>query len=481
MDYRRVNARTLRAIYYVRRAEDVKSDAAGSIWLTFLDAVTGFNQVVNTQRAREMLAVIARSGQFLPVCLTFGPHNGPEDFAYVVDRTFSPGRTAARRYCREWLAYVDDLTVRTGRVLDGVFFTDAEYTERVAGAAHHPGARVGGQSPQEALEALGFSPEALGSETKMPKLPRAPKQASGGNPQVPKVKAKVVPAPKEKYDKVTADSNHPYAHIKHRSGSLRRSLLICMCVAWVCVSGAILTPRPRRYRGGRGGRVQPTGKPAAGRPRAQPRPPARAREAVGMPPPKWQERRTYTGGQGSQAPWRTEETEAERSSRELRDTWERGEANANTSLRTGPSTGKGRERLPAPFAAASGGRSANTRSDERAAEARMLREQGLRSAAHGGKGATSVEADRGRFPGPSSGRTPTMPWVAQQARVRAAAGEFDRMAEQARRHMPPPQATACFSSARQPGVVLRVSRSFAFVPLMASAYRLVRVAIPLSR
>ena len=77
MDYRRVNARTLRAIYYVRRAEDVKSDAAGSIWLTFLDAVTGFNQVVNTQRGREMLAVIARSGQFLPVCLTFGASQRP--------------------------------------------------------------------------------------------------------------------------------------------------------------------------------------------------------------------------------------------------------------------------------------------------------------------------------------------------------------------------------------------------------------------
>ena len=30
VDYRRVNARTLRAVYYVRRADDVKAEAAGS-------------------------------------------------------------------------------------------------------------------------------------------------------------------------------------------------------------------------------------------------------------------------------------------------------------------------------------------------------------------------------------------------------------------------------------------------------------------
>ena len=59
VDYRRVNARTLRAVYYVRRSDDVKAEAAGSAYLSLLDAVTGFNHLVNTQTAREMLAVIA--------------------------------------------------------------------------------------------------------------------------------------------------------------------------------------------------------------------------------------------------------------------------------------------------------------------------------------------------------------------------------------------------------------------------------------
>ena len=62
----------------------------------------------------------------MPICLTFGPVNGPEDFAYVVDRNFAPGRDAKRRYCNEWLAYVDDLTVRTGRCVDGVLYNDSE-------------------------------------------------------------------------------------------------------------------------------------------------------------------------------------------------------------------------------------------------------------------------------------------------------------------------------------------------------------------
>ena len=138
IDYRAVNKRTRRAVYYVRRQEDVKAEAAGSAFLSFLDAVTGFNQVVNTQRAREMLAVLARSGCWLPRCLTFGPHNGPEDFSYVVDRLFSGGSKAKRRFCSTWLAYVDDITVRSGRYVGGKLYTDEEYSELVRTAAIQP-------------------------------------------------------------------------------------------------------------------------------------------------------------------------------------------------------------------------------------------------------------------------------------------------------------------------------------------------------
>ena len=77
---------------------------AGSVFLTLVDACKGFNQIVNTDRARQMLAILARSGQFLPRCLTCGPSNGPEDFAYATDRVYSPG--VGRRRC---------FSARTGR------------------------------------------------------------------------------------------------------------------------------------------------------------------------------------------------------------------------------------------------------------------------------------------------------------------------------------------------------------------------------
>ena len=89
VDYRRVNARVQRSTYYCRRASDVLAAAAGSVWYSMVDAVSGFNQIRNSKRAMEILAIVARSGKFLPVCLTFGPVNGPDDFSYVVDRAYA--------------------------------------------------------------------------------------------------------------------------------------------------------------------------------------------------------------------------------------------------------------------------------------------------------------------------------------------------------------------------------------------------------
>ena len=106
-----MNRRTLRAVYFVRSADGVMRDVAGSALMTLLDACKGFNQIANTDRARRMLAILARSGQYLPVCLTFGPHNGPEDFAFATDRVFAPGRNRKMRLCRTWQIYADDNTI----------------------------------------------------------------------------------------------------------------------------------------------------------------------------------------------------------------------------------------------------------------------------------------------------------------------------------------------------------------------------------
>ena len=162
VDYRRVNARILRAIYFVRSADGVVSEVAGSMWLSLVDACKGFNQIANTRRAREMLAILARSGQYLPVCLTFGPTNGPEDFAFATDRVFAPGRGRLMRFCTKWQIYADDITIRSGRWLDGVYYTDEEYAERLRTAQK----KESDARPllEEAFKALGFDPEPLGAE-----------------------------------------------------------------------------------------------------------------------------------------------------------------------------------------------------------------------------------------------------------------------------------------------------------------------------
>ena len=154
VDYRRVNARIKRSTYYCRRGSDVLAAAVGSVWYTFVDAVSGFNQIRNTKRACEVLAIVARSGKYLPVGLTFGPINGPDDFNFVVDRAYTPGRGRRLKYTKEWIAYVDDLTVRTGRVIDGQFFTDAQ-AEGAVREACAKGAVAAPQSASSALEALG--------------------------------------------------------------------------------------------------------------------------------------------------------------------------------------------------------------------------------------------------------------------------------------------------------------------------------------
>ena len=221
VDYRKVNARTLRAVYYVRNASDVIGQAAGSLWYTLVDAVTGFNHIVNTERARQMLAILSRSGQFLPRCLTFGPANGPEDFCYVIDRVYAPGRRGARRFCKEWLGYVDDLTIRTGRMVDGVQYTDQEYDLRVKKAACK--ARVDGQPMQEALRELGFEPKGLGSELRLGGA-RPGNLAPKGRPKTANEKA-------EDGETVEsgAGSQSPYAH----NASIERSLFV-RCGAGLC-------------------------------------------------------------------------------------------------------------------------------------------------------------------------------------------------------------------------------------------------------
>ncbi len=83
-------------------------EALGSTFFSLFDAVSGFNQVRNTEGVKRVLVILASSGCYLPQCLTMGPTNGPEDFSFVVDTLFSLGPLHVRRLNRQWIIYIDD-------------------------------------------------------------------------------------------------------------------------------------------------------------------------------------------------------------------------------------------------------------------------------------------------------------------------------------------------------------------------------------
>lgn len=149
IDYRRVNQVLRRAYYHLRKAEDVKNDVCGSVWISPTDASKGFNLIRNTKKSSQVLAAVSASGCYLPTVLNFGPTNGPEDFAMVSDRVFTmegrcPVKTAVlvlrpkSRHQREWQIYVDDCTIRTGKVRGGIFYDDDDYEELLTKASASP-------------------------------------------------------------------------------------------------------------------------------------------------------------------------------------------------------------------------------------------------------------------------------------------------------------------------------------------------------
>ena len=83
-------------------------------------------------------------------------------FAFATDRVFAPGRNRKMRFCQQWQIYADDITVRTGRVLDGVIYSDEEYASRVSDAKQREVFRI--QPLEESFRHLGFQPEGLGQE-----------------------------------------------------------------------------------------------------------------------------------------------------------------------------------------------------------------------------------------------------------------------------------------------------------------------------
>ena len=107
-DYRRVNLATKRMFHPMPRVDNTLRAVSGSRWLSGLDAVSGFNHLKLTPRARDRLAICCTSGLYSWDSLPFGPVDGPQAFQLVMRWCFS-------RYLSAWLeVYIDDLAIHTG-------------------------------------------------------------------------------------------------------------------------------------------------------------------------------------------------------------------------------------------------------------------------------------------------------------------------------------------------------------------------------
>ena len=79
--------------------------SAGARFFTGLDAVSGFNHLALTERAKEVLAICASSGLYAWEALPFGPADGPQAFQAVMQRIFGSHAGLA--------IYLDDLALAT--------------------------------------------------------------------------------------------------------------------------------------------------------------------------------------------------------------------------------------------------------------------------------------------------------------------------------------------------------------------------------
>ena len=61
VDYRQLNNITVRAVFIIPRADDLKDAASAHEWYSALDAVSGFNHIRNTPETQLRLAIVSAS------------------------------------------------------------------------------------------------------------------------------------------------------------------------------------------------------------------------------------------------------------------------------------------------------------------------------------------------------------------------------------------------------------------------------------
>lgn len=105
MDYRKLNAITVKDSFPLPRLEDIFDQISGSTYFTKLDFKNGYFQVPLAPHDRPKTAFSTRDNHYQFTVLPQAVKNGPSTFQRIVNQVLGPTRW---KYC---LAYIDDVLI----------------------------------------------------------------------------------------------------------------------------------------------------------------------------------------------------------------------------------------------------------------------------------------------------------------------------------------------------------------------------------
>lgn len=105
VDYRGLNARTIKDAYPVPRIDETLDELGGSRWFSTLDLASGYWQVALDEDASQKSSFVVRNGLYRWKCMPFGLCNAPATFERLMDKVMAG---------LQWeilLIYLDDVIV----------------------------------------------------------------------------------------------------------------------------------------------------------------------------------------------------------------------------------------------------------------------------------------------------------------------------------------------------------------------------------
>ena len=104
VDFKRINAITKPALFFMPRVEEIVEDVVQSKFISTMDLAKSYYQVLMEPKDQEMTAFVCHAGHFQFTRMPFGVRNAPSMFQKLMDKVLK----AVKGYAQ---AYIDDIVV----------------------------------------------------------------------------------------------------------------------------------------------------------------------------------------------------------------------------------------------------------------------------------------------------------------------------------------------------------------------------------